>query len=39
MKNIITFLMVLIAGVGIGLVFSRWSSGPGISAVTDSTVA
>lgn len=39
MKNIITFLMVLIAGVGIGLAFSRWSSGPGISAVTDSAVA
>jgi len=38
MKNIITFLMVLIAGVGIGLAFSRWSSGPGISAVTDSAV-
>ncbi len=39
MKNILAFLIVLIAGVGIGLALSRWSSEPGISAVTESAVA
>ena len=29
MKNTLAFLIVLIAGVGIGLALSRWSFGPG----------
>ncbi len=36
MKNTITFLLVLITGIGIGLAFSYWSSGPENSAVTES---
>lgn len=39
MKNIITLLVVLVAGVVIGLAFSRWSSGPDDSAATESTNA
>jgi len=39
MKNTLAFLLVLIAGVGIGLALSRWSSGPGLSAETESAVA
>ncbi|MCZ6809714.1 MAG: heavy metal-binding domain-containing protein, partial [Proteobacteria bacterium] len=39
MKNTLAFLIVLIAGVGIGLAFSRWSFGPGFSAETESAVA
>ncbi len=36
MKNTITFLIVLITGIGIGLAFSHWSSSPEYSAVTKS---
>ena len=36
MKNTITFLIVLITGIGIGLAFSHWWSGPEYSAVTES---
>ena len=39
MKNTTTILVVLIAGVGIGLVLSRWSFDPGDSAETASAVA
>jgi len=39
MKNTLAFLIVLIAGVGIGLAFSRWSFGPGFSAESESAVA
>jgi Cu(I)/Ag(I) efflux system membrane fusion protein len=36
MKNKLSFLIVLIAGIGIGLALSRWSAGPEDAAVTGS---
>jgi Cu(I)/Ag(I) efflux system membrane fusion protein len=39
MKNIFAFLTVLIIGVGLGLVSSRWWSGADNSALTESAVA
>jgi Cu(I)/Ag(I) efflux system membrane fusion protein len=39
MRNIIIILVVLITGIGIGLAFSHWSSGPELAAVTESAGA